>query len=249
MVLWLITTPSSDHPRGKLFLPSCRFLSAKAAIAGADASQNLKPIKADSYEIGLRGMASAGINYEVSAYHMTKSDDVSLATKIQSPTFRLQPMPEKHCTAGSKSALAPNLPSLWRLLHGIFLRQTYPMKTGKLAALIGSGYEMEAAPRHRREHPSDLWQYPDRTGSIRVAALWWLVVGSSQHLKYEGHELFQSSWSIPAATMNLFANIHNLTDKRYAESTGVTSGFDTFRRACHVVSQSESKPSGKQPHH
>jgi outer membrane receptor protein involved in Fe transport len=67
-----------------------------------------------------------------------------------------------------------------------------------------------------------------------MAQLEWLHFGSwwsnqTNTSKYDGHDLFNLRGIYPLGRdIGLFANIHNLADKRYAESTGVNSGFDTF---------------------
>lgn len=215
-------TPSE----GQLFRPSVAS-SAKAAIAGADASQNLKPIKADSYEIGLRGMASAAINYEVSAYHMTKSDDI-LSYKDPVTNISTATNAGKTLHRGLEVGLGAQLASLWRFDTAFsYAKHTY--ETWKIGSVDYSGYEMEAAPRTVAN--TRLTFGNTQTG---LAQFEWLHFGSwwsdqANTSKYEGHELFNLRGQYPLLRdVNLFANIHNLTDKRYAESTGVTSGFDTF---------------------
>ena len=49
-------------------------------------STNLKPVKADSYEIGLRGTPTANLSWELSAYTMTKRDDILTYNDGSGPT-------------------------------------------------------------------------------------------------------------------------------------------------------------------
>ena len=69
---------------------------------------------------------------------------------------------------------------------------------------------------------------------IGMAQVEWLHFGSwwsdqSNTSKYDGHDLINLRGSYPLSRdLGLFANVHNLADKRYAESTSVSSGFDTF---------------------
>jgi outer membrane receptor protein involved in Fe transport len=56
---------------------------------------------------------------------------------------------------------------------------------------------------------------------------WWSNAANTS--QYGGHDLFNLRGIYPLGRdISLFANIHNLADKRYAESTGVNSGNDTF---------------------
>lgn len=215
-------TPSE----GQLFRPAVAS-SARDAIAGADAAKNLKPIKVDSYEIGLRGLINSTVNYEISAYHMTKNDDI-LSYKDPVSNISTATNAGKTLHRGVEVGLGAQLASMWRFDTALsYAKHTY--ETWKVGTVDYSGKEMELAPRSIAN--SRLTFGTAQTG---LAQLEWLHFGSwwsnqANTSKYEGHDVFNLRGQYPLMKdLSLFGNVHNLADKRYAESTGVTSGFDVF---------------------
>lgn len=212
---------------GQLFRPAVA-TSAGAATAAAEASRHLKPIKVDSFEIGLRGKLTAAVNYEIAAYHMTKTDDIlsyrDPVTNLSTPTNA-----GKTLHRGIEIGIGAQLADMWRLDTAFsYAKHTY--EDWKISSTVDySGKEMELAPR--RIANTRLTFGDAKTG---LAQLEWLHFGSwwsnqTNTSKYGGHDLFNLRGSYPLwRDISLFGNIHNLADKRYAESTGVSSGFDTF---------------------
>lgn len=215
-------TPSE----GQLFRPAAA-TSANRAIAAADAAEQLKPIKVDSYEIGLRGKATPAVNYEISAYYMTKKDDIlSYKDPVTNVTTATNAGRTLH--RGIEVGLGAQLATLWRIDSAFsYAKHTY--ETWKIGSVDYSGKEMEIAPR---VIANTRVSYGD--ASRGLAQLEWVHFGSwwsdqANTAKYPGHDLLNLRGQYPLARdMNLFANVHNVADKRYAESTGVTSGFETF---------------------
>ena len=215
-------TPSE----GQIFRPAVA-ASANAASAAADAAQQLKPIKVDSYEIGLRGKAGAAVNYEISLYQMSKADDI-LSYKDPLTNVSTATNAGKTLHRGLEIGLGSELAALWRVDSALsYAKHTY--ENWKVGAIDYSGKEMELAPRAIAN--SRLTFGSSQTG---FAQLEWLHFGSwwsdqANTAKYAGHDLLNLRGQYPLAhDINLFANVHNLADKRYAESTGISSGFDTF---------------------
>ena len=215
---------------GQLFRPAVAG-SAGAATAAAEASANLKPIKVDSFEIGLRGKLNAAINYDIAAYTMTKKDDIlsyrDPVSNLSTPTNA-----GKTLHRGIEIGAGAQLAELWRLDTAFsYTKHTYEdwIVATQGGNVSYSGKEMELAPR--RIANTRLSFGNAQTG---MAQLEWLHFGSwwsnaANTSKYDGHDLFNLRGIYPLGRdISLFANIHNLADKRYAESTGVTSGFDTF---------------------
>ena len=212
---------------GQLFRPSVAS-SALAASAAAEAARNLKPIKVDSFEVGLRGRAHATVNYEISAYYMTKTDDIlsyrDPATNLSTPTNA-----GKTLHRGIEIGAGAQLAERWRLDAAFsYARHTY--EEWKISGTVDySGQEMELAPRAIAN--TRLTFGDAQTGMVQLE---WLHFGSwwsnqTNTSKYDGHDLFNLRGSYPLGRdLSLFANIHNVADQRYAESTGVSSGFDTF---------------------
>ncbi len=215
-------TPSE----GQLFRPSVASTAA-AARAAAESSQNLKPIRVDSYEIGLRGRLNHIVNYEVSTYYMTKKDDI-LSSKDPLTNASTSTNAGKTEHKGIEIGLGLQIADLWRLDSAYsYAKHTYADWVTKDGDF--SGREMSLAPRTIAN--TRLTFGDTRRGQ---AQLEWLHFGSwysndANTYKYPGHDLLNLRGQYPIALdISLFANIHNLTDKRYAESTGVSSGFATY---------------------
>lgn len=215
-------TPSE----GQLFRPAVAS-SAAAASAAAAAARDLKPIKVDSYEIGLRGQASPAVNYELSAYWMSKKDDI-LSFRDPLTNISTAMNAGKTLHKGIELGLGAQLAEAWRIDAAVsYARHTY--ETWRIGSTSYNGKDMELAPRTIAN--TRLSYGNAKTGFAQLEWLhfgnWWSDQANTS--KYGGHELFNLRGSYPLARdLGLFGNIHNLTDKRYAESTGVNSGFDTY---------------------
>ena len=211
---------------GQLFRPAVA-ANANAARAAAEAARNLKPIKVDSYELGLRGKLTQRIDYEVSTYYMVKQDDI-LSYKDPVSSISTSTNAGKTIHRGIEIGLGAELASLWRLDSAFsYAKHTYD--SWKIGSTDYSGKEMELAPRVVAN--TRLTFGNAQTGLAQVE---WLHFGSwwsdqANTVKYPGHDLLNLRGQYPIARdISLFANVHNLADKRYAESTGVTSGFETY---------------------
>lgn len=212
---------------GQLFRPSVAGSAANAQLAAA-AALDLKPVKVDNYEIGLRGKLGRSASYEISVYHMIKRDDiVSYKDPVSNASTSLNAGKTEH--QGVEIGGGVDLASLWRL-DGAF---SYARHTYKKWAVSGtvdySGREMELAPRTIGN--VRLAYGDERRGKVQLE---WVHLGSwwsdqANTVKYDGHELINLRGQLPLARdVKLFANVHNLFDRRYAESTGVSSGNATF---------------------
>lgn len=211
---------------GQLFRPSPAANAADANTA-ANAARALKPIKVDSFELGLRGKANATLNYEISAYYMTKKDDI-LSSKDPITTASTVTNAGKTLHRGIELGLGAQLTSQWRidtaLSYALHTYEKWVSKDGDF-----SGREMALAPR-TIANTRLTWGQAESA----LAQLEWQQFGSwysndSNSSKYGGHAIFNLRGSYPLARdLSLFANVHNLADKRYAESTGVSFGNDTY---------------------
>ena len=215
-------TPSE----GQLFRPAAASTAAAAMVA-ADAARQLKPIKVDSYEIGLRGQASPRVNYELSLYYMSKKDDI-LGSKDPLTNASTSTNAGKTEHRGIELGLGAALGGRWRLDTALsYAKHTYTNWLTKDGDF--SGKEMALAPR---SIGNTRLTWGDAASGM--AQLEWLHFGSwysndTDTVKYGGHDLFNLRGTYPLARdVSLFGNVHNLADKRYAESTGVSSGNATF---------------------
>ena len=216
-------TPSE----GQLFRPSAAGSEAAARLA-AQSALTLKPVKVDSYEIGLRGLAGKRMNYEISLYHMSKRDDiVGYRDPVTNATTSLNAGRTEH--QGVEIGAGVELAKLLRLDAAVSRARHIYKEWAVSGTADFSGKEMEMAPRS--------------IGNVRLAygnetqgrlLVEWVHLGSwwsnqANTVKYGGHELFNLRGQLRVARdVKLFANVHNLFDRRYAESAGVSSGFATF---------------------
>lgn len=211
---------------GQLFRPAVAS-SAIAAVAAAESARNLKPIKVDSLEAGLRGRITPAVSYEASAYYMTKKDDI-LSSRDPVSNLATATNAGKTSHKGIEIGLGAQLAAMWRVDTAYsYAKHTYENWITKDGDF--SGKEMELAPRTIAN--TRLTFGDAKTGMAQVEWLhfgsWWSNAANTS--KYGGHDLINLRGSYPLyRDLSLFGNVHNVADKRYAESTGVSSGFDTF---------------------
>ena len=212
---------------GQLFRPS----SANTALRAeqqAQAALQLKPIKVDSLEIGLRGKAGATMNYEVSLYRMVKTDDIlSYRDPVTNASTATNAGRTLH--RGIELSLGAEIAPLWRI-DGAFSYVRHEYEQWRIANTTDySGRVMELAPR-TMGNLRLTWGNAAR-GTLQAELVhlgsWWSDQANT--VKYDGHNIINLRGSYPLAKdTRLFANVHNLADKRHAESTGVSAGNPTY---------------------
>lgn len=215
---------------GQLFRPSVA-ASAAAANAAAIAARNLKPIKVDSVETGLRGNINRSVNYEVSVYYMTKTDDI-LSYRDPVTNITTSTNAGKTLHKGVEIGLGVQIASAWRLDTALsHAKHTYG--EWRVGTIDYTGKEMELAPRTIAN--TRLTWGDAKTGMVQAEWLhfssWWSDQANTT--KYDGHDLLNLRGAYPLyRDISLFGNVHNVTDRRYAESTGTqTAGgviYPTF---------------------
>jgi len=191
------------------------------ALALSTAAVNLKAIKADQYELGLRGMASDW-NYEVVGYLLTKKDD--LLTQRDSTGFAVQTNNGETEHKGIELGLGKTLLPTFRFdLAGSYAKHTY--KDWVTSTINYTGKEIEASPR-LLGNMRLTWKPVTKT----TAQLEWIKIGSyfldAENLygKYPGHDLFNlRANQVISKDFSVFARITNLLDKRYADSASQSS--------------------------
>ncbi|MEO5345769.1 MAG: TonB-dependent receptor [Magnetococcus sp. YQC-9] len=210
---------------GQLFRPSSASTAAKAQSA-AQAALALKPVKVDSYEIGVRDKDGKGLDYEISLYHMTKQDDilsyldpvdqVSKVTNAGETTHR-----------GIEVGLGRALGEDWRLDAAFSYAKHSFAHWRESATKVFDGKEMDKAPRVVGR---TTLQYAPDQGRKGQASLEWVSLGNywldpANTTKYSGHDLFNLRGGYPL-TENLewFGSVTNLLDKRYAETGALSFG-------------------------
>ena len=211
-------TPSE----GQVFRGS-RESTALRAQTAAESLINLKPVVVDNYEIGLRGRNGA-VNYEVSVYHMIKTDDIVSYTDATSQRRTVNAGQTQH--DGIELGLGAEIVKDWRVDMALgYARHTYT-KWSVSGTADYSGKEMEAAPRVIGN--TRITYAPGYLNGGRVQLEWvklgryWLDPANT--LYYGGHDLFHLRGNYPIdKSFEVWAGINNLLDKRYSETTS-TSG-------------------------
>lgn len=210
-------TPSE----GQLFRPG-------ASTNPANLVQNtleLKPIKADSYELGYRGALAERLAYSLSLYRMIKRDDiVSRKNPTTNETQAVNAGKTRHQGVEvSLNAL------LWQELT-LGIGYSYAKHSYEDWG-TSSGKEMENAPREIANTRLTYTPYGDH--GLRTSLEWqhigsyWLDAANTQ--KYSGHDLVNWRAHQPLSTAwSLYASINNLGDVRYAESAGLSQTNPTF---------------------
>lgn len=203
------------------------FRSGSAGATAANAALNLKPILADQIELGLRG-ASAGWNYELVAYVLSKRDDLLGQRDASNVVVQTNNGATRH--KGIELGLGKALASQWRVdiaaAYAVHRYVDWSGNTSSGTAFNYTGNEIEASPR--------LLSNSRLTWTPAVGTLMqleWVRLGSyfleASNLqgKYAGHDLFNLRASQRLdARWSVFARVTNLADKRHADSASFGSG-------------------------
>jgi iron complex outermembrane recepter protein len=191
---------------------------------GAVNTIGLEPVKADNYEAGLRGRAFGLVDFEASAYHMTKTDDILSFTRADGSTETVNAGETLHrgieLAAGANAGDALRIDVAWSWMS----------------------HEYEAwQPRSDVDYSgNDMEDAPDQVGNIALrytpaflrgasVGLEWQRLGEywmdpANTVRYPGHDLLNLRASVPVLDrVTLFGRVMNLMDDRYAESAGFTS--------------------------
>jgi iron complex outermembrane recepter protein len=182
---------------------------------------DLKPVKADSYEIGLRGNTASTWRYELAVYHMTKEDDIlNYRDPVTSATQSVNAGETLH--KGIEMGVGVALTETLQLdVAASYAKHTYEEWIISGTANY-SGKEMESAPRTIAN--TRLAYSPDMLNG-GSASLEWVKLGSywmdaANTQKYDGHDLYNARILYPLdQNLELSASVMNLTDERYAESS------------------------------
>jgi outer membrane receptor protein involved in Fe transport len=210
---------------GQLFRPSA---AANAVLAQQIAAGNLelKPVKVDSYETGLRGTAPFGVSFEASLYRMVKRDDI-LTQKDPLTNAPLSVNGGQTLHRGIELGLAAPLADTLKLeLAYSYAKHSYESWVTNNADFTGK--EMALAPRTianaRLNYMPGLLHGGNLVAELVSLGSYWM--DDANTTRYSGHDLLNLSASyILAGDMKLFAKLNNATDRRFAESTSGTSSY------------------------
>ena len=183
----------------------------------------LDPVRADSWETGVRGVLGGSLRYEVSAYHMTKTDDI---LTYQNPdgsreTVNAGETLHRGVELGLGVQLAPGLRAEAAFS---WAEHTYEDWSPRPDVNL-SGNVQESAPSSMGNLLLN-WA-PRRLSGAGLAAEW-VHVGSyytdpTNADRYGGHDLLNVRGSAPVGErVQLFLRLNNVLDTRYAERAAWT---------------------------
>uniref|UniRef100_UPI002FC7B7CA TonB-dependent receptor n=1 Tax=Aromatoleum sp. TaxID=2307007 RepID=UPI002FC7B7CA len=195
--------------------------SLAAARALAQSALELDAIKAEQYELGVRGVA-AGVSYDLVAYELTKRDDiVSQRDPVTTQTIATNAGKTRHrgVELGLGAPVVRNLRLDVALSYAKHEFVDWTTNQGDF-----SGNEQQSAPRFISN--ARLTWTP--TDALR-AQFEWIGIGSywlddANTVKYGGHNVFNLRGNFALTPkVSLFGSVNNLTDRRYADSAQLST--------------------------
>jgi outer membrane receptor protein involved in Fe transport len=204
------------------------FRSGVAALGGsasATAALNLRPILAEQYELGIRGMSN-GWGFEFVGYLLNKDNDL---LSQRDGTVVIQTNNGSTSHRGLEIGINRQLSPQWRIdsaaVYAIHRYTNWMGTTPRRVDFNYSGKEIEASPRFLSN--VRLTWVPAEGTFMQVE---WVRVGSyflepnNTDGKYAGHDLFNLRVSQQLDDRwTLFGRVLNLADARYADSAQIST--------------------------
>lgn len=182
-------------------------------------STRLQPVTADSIELGLRGQLTAQLNFEVTVYELRKEDEILNVTDETGA--------RRNVNAGDTTHRGVELGFDWLLTEDWSLAAAYAHNQHRFDNWVEgtsdfSGNTMPNAPEHfanLRVHYAPTW-----LNGGRLEAEWTdqgeYFIDEANTLTYAGHGLLNLRASyVLNESLEIYLNLLNAEDKRYAEST------------------------------
>lgn len=189
----------------------------------------LKPVKVDSYEVGLRGTLSNGLHYEASLYRMIKADDI-LTYQYPDNSREVMNAGETSHTGLELGFRAPLSPTIKLGISASYAKHVYEHWQPN-ASTDYSGNEMESAPRvisHTRleYRPAYLQGGRMELEWEHLGAYW---MDQANTTRYDGHDLlhFRASYQL-SKKWQADLRVRNLGNERYATSAAYSSSQRQF---------------------
>ena len=197
------------------------------------ASLDLDAVKANSYEMGLRGQPSDNINYEISIYAMHVKDDlVSFIDPITDDRTTVNAGKTLH--KGIELGLNSQLSKQLKLsLSYSYAKHTYEDWVQRVGSnnIDFSGNEIQSAPRNIG---NTRLQYKPEFLNGGFMQLEWVHLGKywmdqSNTTEYEGHDIYNLRMNHHVSQqMDVYARLMNVTDERYATAASFRRGVSEF---------------------
>jgi outer membrane receptor protein involved in Fe transport len=212
----------------QLFRPSVS-TNANDATNRARLSLELKPIKAEQVELGVRGDFRT-FNFDAVLYDLQKKDDLvnqrDLATNV---TTSVNAGETRH--RGIEVGAGWRIDRAWRM-DAAFSYAKHTYEDWVTSAGNFSGKEIESAPRelgNLRLTWTPIGALFTQVEWTRVGSYWLEASNSPSFPKYPGHDLFnlRARYAV-TPTVALVGRVINLTDERYADSAGISSNTPVY---------------------
>jgi len=188
-------------------------------------SIELKPVRADNMEAGLRWSAAEKLSVEVTGYVLTKDDDIVTFNYEDGSRGSVNTGQTRH--RGVETGIVARPMSLIEAsLAWTVAEHTYEAWITELDQDF-SGNEMELAPRNLVHAELAVGLPAGLEGEVAVS---WHRVGSywmnpDNTVKYEGHDLIHVRWNVDLSDRwSVLGRIGNLTDILYAQRA-LTNAF------------------------
>jgi outer membrane receptor protein involved in Fe transport len=209
-----------------------------SALAKAQLVRQLKPIRAQQFEVGLRGDLRSW-KYDLVAYDLIKRDDLvsqrDLATNVSVST-NAGKTEHRGVELGLGGPLGPTLRFDTALSYS---DQRYVSWVTSAASF--SGKDIESAP-HVMANTRLTWR-PTAAAMlqlewVRIGSYWLEASNSPVFGQYPGYDLLnlRASYAF-SKTVSLFGRVMNVADKRFADSASVSSSTPVYSpglpRACY----------------
>ncbi len=184
----------------------------------------LQAVKAENYEVGVRGRVGARLDYDVAVYALVKTDDVLSYTRPDGSREVQNAGRTSH--RGVEMSVGTQATTSLRLdLAYSYARHEY--ESWNPSAMVSlSGNEMATAPRHL----GSAWVTiaPSALGGAQASLEWSRIGGYWQDAEnthwYPGHDLWHLRATYPVGpNLTLSARVMNLTNRRYAETSSYTA--------------------------
>lgn len=189
-------------------------------------STDLEPVKADSYEIGLRGSPLGTLSWELSVYTMEKRDDILTYNDGAGPTLTNN---GKTRHQGVEAAVGWQFHPEWRLdVAGSVSDHEYrDWATFANNAFIDfSGNTMASAPDNVG-NATLAWR-PARVDGLAIEAEWTYLgsywMNDANTTRYDGHGLGNLRVNYATGGWEFFVRATNVFDARWATSAQVSNG-------------------------
>ncbi|HEY7192801.1 MAG TPA: TonB-dependent receptor [Gemmatimonadales bacterium] len=186
-------------------------------------SVGLQPVKANSFEAGLR-VTSERVAFEASAYSMDVTDDIVYfynSTTFTSEVSNAGKTRHRGVEAGIKVAVARQ----WRFETAYAYVQNRYLQWITATGSDFSGNEMEAGPHNIANTRLTFTPRERSAFTAEWANVGWYFTDPENQHRYDGYDVFNLEATTPVYRgVSVVARLANITDERYS----VASSFNPF---------------------